>query len=339
MENPAVNGNAQGDFCPDTRPKSECEPAELNGNTEDSAKICNGGSLSRDASSVDLANELTVQNNLAAIAQIDAHHCGLPLTLFSNGYLCLPYLSLPYMDVLTDQNIRGYVVGATNVLFKQKKNLADVIVELENGLIESSDPELRRAGHLSTEDLRFGEYLVRHVSDMRGDYLDGVGWEGGDDWIRAQFHAYTLSLLRTSLLTDGSKEIEQFNKWYMAAFQSTQCYKEWLSSPYSQNITEVCAGHPFAGQLSVADMKLRLAHTMQTTEGGRKLNQAMVSTGRVVATTGRAVGGAISQAKGALTNWWSNLTTVPPTQTGIDTPPPPPVEQGFDVIEEEAVQT
>ena len=30
--------------------------------------------------------------------------------------------------------------------------------------------------------------------------------------------------------------------------------------------------------------------TMQNTEGGRKLNQAMVSTGRAVATTGRAVG-------------------------------------------------
>lgn len=29
---------------------------------------------------------------------------------------------------------------------------------------------------------------------------------------------------------------------------------------------------------------------MQNTEGGRKLNQAMVSTGRAVATTGRAVG-------------------------------------------------
>jgi hypothetical protein len=30
--------------------------------------------------------------------------------------------------------------------------------------------------------------------------------------------------------------------------------------------------------------------TIQNTEGGRKLNQAMVSTGRAVATTGRAVG-------------------------------------------------
>jgi len=30
--------------------------------------------------------------------------------------------------------------------------------------------------------------------------------------------------------------------------------------------------------------------TMQNTEGGRKLNQAMASTGRAVATTGKAVG-------------------------------------------------
>jgi hypothetical protein len=39
-------------------------------------------------------------------------------------------------------------------------------------------------------------------------------------------------------------------------------------------------------------MMINLLHssTMQNTEGGRKLNQAMVSTGRAVATTGRAVG-------------------------------------------------
>lgn len=48
----------------------------------------------------------------------------------SQGYLCLPYLSLPYMDVLSDPNVRGYVVGATNVLFKQKKRIAEVFVEV-----------------------------------------------------------------------------------------------------------------------------------------------------------------------------------------------------------------
>jgi len=46
------------------------------------------------------------------------------------GYLCLPYLSLPYLDLLGDVNVRGYVVGATNVLFKQKKQLIDVLIEV-----------------------------------------------------------------------------------------------------------------------------------------------------------------------------------------------------------------
>lgn len=302
------------------------EPIQENSkdeNTEErlieNEKMTNGDlvSISRD-SSMDIIGDANLQNTMATIAQIDAHSCGLPLQLFSNGYLCLPYLSLPYMDVLTDKNIRGYVLGATNVLFKQKKNLADVVVELETGLVETLDLDMKRMLHLSTEDLRFGEFLVRHVSSgTRHDvYTDGVGWEGGDDWVRAQFHAYTLCLLRTSLLQEGSKEIDQFNKWYMAALQESESYKQWLANPLSMNVLEINPGHPFTGQLSVADMKLRLAHTMQTTEGGRKLNQAMVSTGRVVATTGRAVGGALSQAKGALTNWWSNLTTAPPVGPG-----------------------
>lgn len=67
------------------------------------------------------------------------------------------------------------------------------------------------------------------------------------------------SINEHSILPDGSKEIEQFNKWYITALQSTQCYKAWLANPNSQNVNEVGPGHPFAGQLSVADMKLRLA--------------------------------------------------------------------------------
>jgi hypothetical protein len=35
------------------------------------------------------------------------------------------------MDILTDPNVRGYVIGASNILFKQKKNLADVIIEVK----------------------------------------------------------------------------------------------------------------------------------------------------------------------------------------------------------------
>lgn len=43
---------------------------------------------------------------------------------------------------------------------------------------------------------------------------------------------------------------------------------------------------------------------MQNSESGRKINQA-------VNNTSRAVGGAISQARGAFSYWWSSITTTP----------------------------
>lgn len=80
---------------------------------------------------------------------------------------------------------------------------------------------------------------------------------------------------------------------------------------------------------------------MQNTEKGRKISSAAASTGRVVAQTGRAVGrfkyssfltdclifdlcanegGVLSQAKGALSQWWNTFHT----------PETPPAEDVFD---------
>lgn len=270
-----------------------------------------GNSLPRDTSS-DALSDARMTSNITQIAHVNPELCGLPLGLFSKGYLCLPYLSLPYLDLLGDVNVRGYIVGATNVLFKQKKQLIDVLVEVETARIEATDPELRRQLHLTTEDLRFADYVVRHVAEPRKDvFLDGVGWEGGDEWIRTQFRVYLLSLLRTSLQQD-TRQSDHFNSAFVGAWKNTHNYKIW-SGIEKPEITSIEIGHPFAGQLSVQDMKLRLSHTMQNTESGRKINQAMASTGRAVATTGKAVGGAISQAKGAFSNWWTTLTTVQAT--------------------------
>lgn len=267
-------------------------------------------SLPRDTSN-DALSDARLTNNITQIAHINPELCGLPLELFTKGYLCLPYLSLPYLDLLGDVNVRGYIVGATNVLFKQKKQLIDVLVEVENTRIEATDPELRRQLHLTTEDLRFADYVVRHVAEPRKDiFLDGVGWEGGDEWIRTQFRVYLLSMLRTSMQQD-TRQSDHYNAAFVSAWRATNNYKAWCNASKSE-ILNIEPGHPFAGQLSVQDMKLRLSHTMQNTESGRKLNQAMASTGRAVATTGKAVGGALSQAKGAFSNWWSTLTTVQP---------------------------
>lgn len=48
----------------------------------------------------------------------------------------------------------------------------------------------------TTADLRFIDHLVKHVTENRDDvFLDGTGWEGGDEWIRAQLALYLHSLL------------------------------------------------------------------------------------------------------------------------------------------------
>ncbi|KZC14924.1 Late secretory pathway protein AVL9 like protein [Dufourea novaeangliae] len=222
--------------------------------------------LPRDTSN-DALSDARLTNNITQIAHINPELCGMPLSLFTKGYLCLPYLSLPYLDLLADVNVRGYIVGVTNVLFKQKKQLIDVLVEVENTRIETTDPELRRQLHLTTEDLRFADYIVRHVAEPRKDiFLDGVGWEGGDEWIRTQFRVYLLSMLRTSMQQD-TRQSDHYNSAFIAAWRTTNNYKAWSNSnkPEIDNVEH---------------------------------------------------GGALSQAKGAFSNWWSTLTTVQPVEEG-----------------------
>lgn len=66
--------------------------------------------------------------------------------------------------------------------------------------VQIQDPELRKVLSLTTADLRFADYLVKHVTENRDDvFLDGTGWEGGDEWIRSQFVIYLHSLLSSAL--------------------------------------------------------------------------------------------------------------------------------------------
>ncbi|VVC99295.1 unnamed protein product [Leptidea sinapis] len=197
-----------------------------------------------------LARDMSVDGLYNLTGQIDHTECGFPLPLFEDGNLCLPYLSLQYLDLLSDSAVKGFVVGASNVLFKQKRQLFDVLVELNEMRIETSDLGLRRQLALGTEDLRFADHVVRYAASQ------------GDAWIRDQFASYLIYLLRTSLLPDGSKEIDSYNAQFMAAFKSTLCYEKWLKMTNNGDIEtfmNLPPMHPFSGQLSVADMKLKFA--------------------------------------------------------------------------------
>ena len=66
----------------------------------------------------------------------------LPLRVFTGGNLCHPYLSLSYLDALSQPCVRGYLIGATNVLFKQKRGVADVVVQVSERSERATRPTL-----------------------------------------------------------------------------------------------------------------------------------------------------------------------------------------------------
>lgn len=231
------------------RKVSVCFPERnhLNDNNGDKLQT---SSLSRDVSVDALAN------SLQSLTNIDPSAWNAPLPIFTNGTLCLPYLSLPYMDLLTDPSVNGFIIGVSNILFRQKRQLMDVFIDIETSTIEASDPELRRQISLSTEDLRFIDFIVRNVQFPKEDA------EGSEQWIRKQFHGYLLALVKTAAIApDGSKDIEHFNGSFITTLRQTDSYISWLddSKTGDFDFEQINSGHPFAGALSVGDMKLKIA--------------------------------------------------------------------------------
>lgn len=250
-------------------------------------------------------NSLDLPDTVSTTLQQDGY--GLPLAIFSKGCLCHPYLSLQFYDLLEDINVRGFVVGATNILFKQRKHLTDVVVEINDGRIVFHDFELKKQLNLTTTDLRFADFLVKIVTDGKSLFLDGTEWEGGDEWVRAQFKEYILALL-SSVHKGDEKCQDDFNPCFIQAWKTTHNYRLWQSNNHP-NIEEISPIHPFQGQLNMNDLKVRLSHTMQSTEKGKKINAAVSQTGKYMLQTGKAVGGALTSAKSAMSSWLSSFTT------------------------------
>lgn len=59
------------------------------------------------------------------------------------GYLCLPYMALQQHHLLSDVAVRGFVAGATNILFRQQRHLSDAIVDVSPGVLAETEGGLR----------------------------------------------------------------------------------------------------------------------------------------------------------------------------------------------------
>jgi len=62
------------------------------------------------------------------------HHDLLTSLACLQGYLCMPYMALQQHHLLSDISVRGFVAGATNILFRQQRHLSDAIVDVSQSI-------------------------------------------------------------------------------------------------------------------------------------------------------------------------------------------------------------
>ncbi|XP_069110409.1 late secretory pathway protein AVL9 homolog [Argopecten irradians] len=273
---------------------------------EKTSRLKRGSSSGQSSSPGDV--QMVEMSNSYLASRLQQDNCGFPLVIFSKGNVCHPYLSLQYYDLMQDVNIRAFVIGATNMLFKQKRHLTDVVIDTTESRVDIHDKELQKVLSLTTADLRFADIIVKAVveDEQDSDYFDGTEWEGGDEWLRAQFRIYLQSLL-VSCHQDDVKHQEDFGIPFVQAFKTTHSYRVWTSTKH-EGMQNIALGHPYHGNLGVSDIRMRLSHTMQNTERGKKINAAVSQTGKYVMQTGKVVGGAITHARSAMSSWFSRST-------------------------------
>lgn len=246
-------------------------------------------------------DELVVDDDHALkLCRMKPEECGMPLQIFMRGSLCFPYLSITYLDLLSDKRIKSFVVGATNILFKHQRDLYDIIVDMEENNISIKDSGLRKCLSLTTEDLRFMDYIGKHIKmedSARRDEFDLIShdisrWLGGDEWIRFNFRLYSLYLLKASRLVNNQHNsqleqqvIESFNETFLCAWkQSTSNYRIWETQNKHHLLNALQLRHPFSNQsaksFNFSDMKLRLSYAVNSSEKGRMLNQTLNGIGK-----------------------------------------------------------
>ncbi|KAI8640104.1 transport protein Avl9-domain-containing protein [Parasitella parasitica] len=224
-------------------------------------------------------------------------YMGLPLHIFEKGSFFQPYLPLQQIEMLSSEQTNSYVVGTTNQIFFHHKSDAkiDVLVNLDNGTLEFYNPQLASLVNHTLADRRWMENIVKVVNDtwnqndpsrpMQNTYL------GSDDYLRARFEEYILSLLSSvkhaqahslldsvydsmdngansgeEVMTDENEEhnyLTDYGMKWLIAWWETNNFKKWNQYTDHEIYEIVEPGHPGMGNISIADIQNTLSNRLR----------------------------------------------------------------------------
>lgn len=118
---------------------------------------------------------------------------GLPLMVFGEGGMFSPYIPLQQLGDLA--LARYYLVGSTNsLLLQQKKQHADVLVNMDDNTVEILNSSLKSPLSLSSYDKKWIERVVQAVDTSSGNSA-ATTFHGNEDYVRLQFEDYLMGLL------------------------------------------------------------------------------------------------------------------------------------------------
>ncbi|KAG5370097.1 Late secretory pathway protein [Yarrowia sp. C11] len=118
---------------------------------------------------------------------------GLPLMVFGEGGMFSPYIPLQQLGDLAQA--RYYLVGSTNsLLLQQKKQHADVLVNMDDNTVEILNSSLKSPLALSSYDKKWIDRVVQAVDTSSGNSA-ATTFHGNEDYVRLQFEDYLMGLL------------------------------------------------------------------------------------------------------------------------------------------------
>ncbi|KAF9110123.1 late secretory pathway protein avl9 [Mortierella sp. AM989] len=228
-------------------------------------------------------------------------YLGLPLHIFGEGSFFQPYLPLQQIDILQHSRTRSYIIGTTNAIFLHNRDCAtDVIVNTEPGTIEFLQDSLSSVLSLTSADRRWMDEIIEAVNDG-GSNDAQTEYNGSDDYLRAKFEEYILTLLSSvkhSQVTQADDSIEgvgsandrnliaDYGTYFVKAWQQTPNYQLWNDYVDWELLNEIVApGHPCQGNFSLAHVQRRLANQFKDMRIDKNLAPLKQSFSRAVSTS------------------------------------------------------
>lgn len=257
-------------------------------------------------------------------------YLGLPLNVFEQGCFFQPYLPLQQIDIIQHKDTKSFLVGVTNSIFFEHKGCdIDVLVNVEDGSIKFYNNTLSNVSHLSSADRKWMDEIVNIVNASWNENDPTrpitMGYAGSDDFLRAKFEDYIVSLLASvkhadyvatrGVRTDPGggvlmskaevkSSLADFNPPFVQAWRQTSNFAQWYRLADSEIFDIVEPRHPTAGRSStIEDVQIRLTHGIQDLKLEENLQPAREA-------IGKAFTSGTTKAKSAMDSFFKEIESM-----------------------------